>query len=412
MSTETTMSPDPVKAQYEQWPYPVPPDDLTSPRFGVPYSVYQDLQSLYWAYWPAGCFREDLDILVAGCGTASAAAYAFNHPRARVTGIDISVASLAHEEFLKKKHGLANLTLHPWAVEDVMSMGRDYDFIAVQGVLHHLAYPVRGLRALSRVLRPEGVMSVMVYGRHARAGVYMIQDLFGLLNLQQTEDDILFVRETLGALPPEHPVQAYVRRATRDLSSPNGVVDTFLHKRDRAYSVKECLELVENAGLAFQGWDENIFYYTDGLGPVPASVRARLEKLKGPALWQAMELFHCIQAMHRFYICRKERDPASYQIDVDGETFPEYIPVARITRVTPADSARQPASIARPPFPAVTLDPAQAALFGQVDGQKSVRECLAAAGLSPDRLDHLAFARALFGSLWRLGYMLFRISPP
>jgi 2-polyprenyl-3-methyl-5-hydroxy-6-metoxy-1,4-benzoquinol methylase len=86
----------------------------------------------------------------------SAAAYAFNYPRARVVGIDVSDTSLTHEEFLKNKHGLANLTLHPCAVQEVVSMGRDYDFIVVQGVLHHLADPARGLQALREVLRPDG----------------------------------------------------------------------------------------------------------------------------------------------------------------------------------------------------------------------------------------------------------------
>jgi SAM-dependent methyltransferase len=404
---------DPVKEQYEQWPYPVPPDDLTSPRFGVPYSIYQDLQTLYWAFWPSGEFREDLDILVAGCGTASAAAFAFNNPRALVVGIDVSAASLAHEEFLKKKHGLAHLTLHQCPVEDVASLGRDFDFIAVQGVLHHLADPVRGLQALREVLRPDGVMSVMVYGRYARCGVYMLQELFGLMGLGQTEADVQVVRDALGAVPPEHPVHPYVRRAGLDLSSPNGVVDTFLHKRDRAYSVKACLELVDSAGLAFQGWNENIFYHPEGLGPLPPSVRARLENLKGAELWQAMELFHCLQAMHGFYVCHRHRDPARYRIDLDGDAFPDYVPVARIARATPANPARQQlATIERPPFPPVALDQSQAALFSQVNGEKSVRECMTAVGLSPERVEHLAFARNLFGSLWRVGYVMFRIPPP
>jgi hypothetical protein len=74
----------------------------------------------------------------------------------------------------------------------------------------------------------------MVYGRCARSGVYLLQELFGLMGLGQTEADVQLVREVLGALPPEHPAQSYVRRAGLDLSSPNGVVDTFLHKRDRA----------------------------------------------------------------------------------------------------------------------------------------------------------------------------------
>ena len=66
---------DPVQAQYEQWPYPPPWQDLTSLGRGSQQpSVYEDFKDLYWAYWPAARYREDLDMLVAGCGTMGAAA--------------------------------------------------------------------------------------------------------------------------------------------------------------------------------------------------------------------------------------------------------------------------------------------------------------------------------------------------
>ena len=54
-------------------------------------------------------FREDLDILVAGCGSLSAAAQAFLYPRARVVGIDVSRTSLEHEEFLQPQAQLDQL---------------------------------------------------------------------------------------------------------------------------------------------------------------------------------------------------------------------------------------------------------------------------------------------------------------
>jgi SAM-dependent methyltransferase len=416
MTTEANVPADPgdlVQAQYEQWPYPPPWQDLTSLGTGNQPSVYEDFRDLYWAYWPAARYREDLDMLVAGCGTMGAAAFAYLYPQARVVGIDVSSNSLEHEQYLKNKHALHHLALHHCRVEEAASLGLDFDFISVTGVLHHLADPVAGLKALGEVLRPDGVISVMVYGRYPRTGVYMLQELFGLLGLGQSASDIQVVKEILGALPPDHPVQPYARQAMKDLSSPQGLVDTFLHKRDRAYSVAECLELVEGAGLAFQGWEENMMYYADPLGPVSPSVRARLKRLEGPRLWQAVELCQCLQATHRFYVCRKERDPASYRLQFDGEAFLEYVPRARVTRVVPADPVRrQPATIARPPFPPVTLDQNHAALFSQIDGRKSVRQCLLATGRRLEQPEDVAFGRAFFDTLWRLGYMLFRIPAP
>jgi SAM-dependent methyltransferase len=127
----------PVARQYEKWVYPFPIADLDAPdarskRDGG------DFARNWHTFWPDRPPREDLDVLVAGCGSNAAARYAFNHPQARVTGVDLSSSSLAHEAYLKDKHHLRNLTLHQGRIEDVSSLDRDFDFIDVAGVLHHL----------------------------------------------------------------------------------------------------------------------------------------------------------------------------------------------------------------------------------------------------------------------------------
>jgi 2-polyprenyl-3-methyl-5-hydroxy-6-metoxy-1,4-benzoquinol methylase len=43
-------------------------------------------------------------------------------------------------------------------------------------VLHHLADPDAGLRALRSVLKPEGAIDLMVYARYGRTGISMLQD--------------------------------------------------------------------------------------------------------------------------------------------------------------------------------------------------------------------------------------------
>src|SRR6201999_184496 len=116
--------------------------------------------------------------------------------------------------------------------------------ISCHGVLHHLPDPPAGLRALAGVLRRDGVMALMVYARYGRAQVYAFQDLFRLMGLGQTAADLAVVRNVIGSLPGDHPLKNYLRRA-EDLNSDAGMVDTFLHRRDRPYSVPECLALVK-----------------------------------------------------------------------------------------------------------------------------------------------------------------------
>src|SRR5262249_42950732 len=114
---------DPVQEQYERWVYPRRAYDLAALPLTTPVWHYQDLRSLYWLFWPQAAYREDLDILVAGCGSMSAAAQAFLYPQARVVGIDVSRTSLEHTEFLQKKHNLTNLTLRHLRLEEVATLG-------------------------------------------------------------------------------------------------------------------------------------------------------------------------------------------------------------------------------------------------------------------------------------------------
>src|SRR5437868_10796589 len=88
---------DPVQAQYERWVYPGRAYDLATLPLTTPLWHYQDLRTLFWLFWPQAPYRENLDILVAGCGSLSAAAQAYLYPQARIVGIDVSRTSLEHE---------------------------------------------------------------------------------------------------------------------------------------------------------------------------------------------------------------------------------------------------------------------------------------------------------------------------
>ncbi len=400
---------NPVARQYEKWVYPFPVKDLSSPdvrgmRDGA------DPEVNFHTYWPDQPVRDDLDILIAGCGSNAAARYAFNHPNARVVGIDFSTSSLAHEVYLKDKHGLDNLTLHHARVEDVSSLGRSFDFIDVCGVLHHLPDPVVGMKALGGVLRPHGTMAVMVYGQYGRAGVYMLQEMFRLMALGQGEDDVATVKQTLAALPKSHPVHEYAKR-TRDMKYDAGLVDTFLHRQDRAYTVAECLEFVRQAGMSFMGWWDNILYYPEGQVPMSSGLFSNIDALPEESIWQFMEVYNGTLAQHSFCVCHRNRPQGRYKIDFNGSAFMDYIPVLRCREVSPAANA--PAgrvTVQRDAFPAYTLNLEASALFKQIDGKKSIRDCFAGARLPTGNGEAAeTICKAAFQRLWRLSYIFLRI---
>ncbi len=151
-------------------------------------------------------YRDDRSILVAGCGTTQAAHYAVRWPRANVVGIDVSAKSLAFAQELKRKHNLENLEVRQLAVERAAELGETFDHVVCTGVLHHLADPDAGLRALRDVLAPSGTLNVMVYAPYGRAGVYMLQDYCRRLGIGWSEAEIADLAATpqgASARPPD-----------------------------------------------------------------------------------------------------------------------------------------------------------------------------------------------------------------
>jgi len=123
---------DIVAGQYEKWVYPEPIKDLAEYRAKGSTDA-TSVRMIHLMYWPDGSYlkRYDkkLNILIAGCGTNAAARFAYEHPKSNIVGIDLSDSSLKHEEFLRKKHNLVNLTLHKMRIETVAELGQEFDFI-------------------------------------------------------------------------------------------------------------------------------------------------------------------------------------------------------------------------------------------------------------------------------------------
>ncbi len=400
---------DEVRRQYERWIYPQPVEDLSS-WIAEGGRAIGDARAYGDVYWPATGYRDGMDILVAGCGANQAARYALEHPSARVTGIDISAASLAHEEKLKARHGLDNLSLRQMRLEEVAELEREFDFIACSGVLHHLPDPLSGLRALAGALHRDGVIYVMLYGRYGRAAVYMMQELFRIIGATgQSDEDLDLVKATMPLLHPEHPLRAYAKRSA-DMKHDAGLVDLFLHTQDRPFAVGEVLQLVRDAGLAFQTWLEPMYYNPDAAIPDSHPLYARLDALGDEERWRAMELIAGIVPRHDFCVCRRDRPTAGYRIAPDEPGFADRaVPLPPASVLTPAAGGK-PATLGGAGAPTITLPPPLVAIFEAIDGARSVRECLAAAALSipADKLAHHGLR--FFRTLWRTGHVRFRLT--
>lgn len=398
------MSDDPrtdvVNRQYERWRYPQPINDLEVWLDGN--WEWFDPVHAHRVLWPDRQYKTDLDILIAGCGTNQAAVFAYSNPTARVVAIDISQRSLDHVQYLKDKHGLWNLEARRLPIEEVSSLGLEFDLIVSTGVLHHLADPAAGMRALGDCLRADGAMAVMLYAKYGRIGVELLESLFRELGLSQDEASVDIVKDTIAILPAGHPIQSYFRVAQDLQSSDAALVDTFLHGRQRSFTVEECLDLVDGAGLVFQGWFFNAPYYPhDSVAPTRELHRV-VNELSERKLWSVMERIQTRNACHFFMACRPDRRKESYAVDFSADESFDYIPTMRLR------CGLSGTEIYRPDW-SMPLNAAQLPFVQNVDGRRTIGQIAEAVVQTGSRRagtgDPGNFARKLFQSLWRLDFL-------
>ena len=381
--------------------YPQPVLDVEEWLSSNHYQLFDPIRA-HRILWPDREYQPDLDILIAGCGTNQAAVFAFTNRAAKVVAIDISQPSLNHQQYLKDKHGLRNLELHLLPIEELSTLGLDFDLVVSTGVLHHMADPLAGMRALAGCLRRDGAIAVMLYAKYGRTGVELMQSVFRDLGLRQDDASVRLVKETISLLSPDHLVQSYFN-ITPDLQYDAGLVDTFLHGRDRSYTVEDCIDLVTSAGLVFEGWLNKAPYYPHDYYARASQLYAAVNALPENELWSVMERLHTRNACHFFIACRPDRPKERYTIDFSSGDFLDYVPLMR------SGCGVSGADIFRPDW-RTGLNTDQLAFMQYVDGRRTIREiaaCVAQSGKSPQAAtaDLEEFGRKLFQSLWRLDFL-------
>ena len=114
--------------------------------------------------YPAGSH-----VLEAGCGVGAQTRFlARRSPAARFVSVDVSAESLALAHAAASSEGLTNVELHQADLFALPFPNDSFDHVFVCFVLEHLPRPEDALRALLRVLRPGGSLTV-IEGDHGSA---------------------------------------------------------------------------------------------------------------------------------------------------------------------------------------------------------------------------------------------------
>lgn len=398
-----------VRDFYERYPYPRPVDNLDKyrQRWQEPLRRRAD----YHLFWPDHQYREDKSVLVAGCGTSQAAKHALRWPEAQVTGIDFSATSVRSTEDLKRKYNLENLQVYRLAIERVHELEMCFDQVVCTGVLHHLADPDAGLRALREVLKPDGVMHIMVYAPYGRAGIYLIQEFARRIGIQAAEDEIDDLIAALRALPRGHPLENLLHEAP-DFQRRAALADALLNPQDRAYSVPQLFEFIESAGLVFGRWLKQA-PYTPHCGVIAKIPQVqRIQQLPLMEQYAAAELFRGTMIRHSVVIYRNDHPDGSQQVSFSGSRWLNYVPI-RMPDTISVEKNLPPGAAAvlinqSHTYPDIYLpvDRLEQRMFDAINGTRNIYEIARQVKLLQDN----KFIRDYFQRLWWYDQVVFDIS--
>ena len=242
-----------VAQQYEANPYPrwTSVGLLTASRLRRGLGHYFTADELAFLDRP-------FDMLIAGCGTgqqAVQAALAFG-THARLLAIDLSAASLAYAARMAERFGAHNIEFAQADLQTLHEAGPQFagrfQVIECTGVLHHLAEPMEGWRALLRCLAGDGLMFVGLYSAIARRNLQALRRDPAYPGPGCSDDALRTFRQALLDRPAGPPGTDL--RISRDFYTTSNFRDLALHVSEHPLTIPEIARFLRDNGLSFRGF--------------------------------------------------------------------------------------------------------------------------------------------------------------
>ena len=224
-----------------------------------------------------------------------------------------------------------------------------------------------------------------------------------------TDDGIRDLIAALAALPPGHPLETLLREAP-DFRQEAALADALLHPQDRAYSVPQLFEFLEEAGLTFGRWFRQ--------APYTPALRRHGKDPAGCPDWHSFPLRRAV--CRRRTVSRHDGSPQrgcvprrqprrSPPVSFAGDAWLGYVPIRMPDTICVQERL--------PPGAAAVLinrthtytdiylpiDAQQKRMFDAIDGERTIGE------IAVEQGQH-GTARAFFERLWRYDQVVFDTS--
>ncbi|MBW2603506.1 MAG: tetratricopeptide repeat protein [Deltaproteobacteria bacterium] len=292
-----------VQAQYEENPYPrwqgvkhLPAVPFISFLKTICPGIQHDSLKL----------PPHLSVLIAGCGSGQHAVQsAFMHKNADILALDISRASLAYGTRMARSFNIPHIRFMQGDILSLVDRKHQFHIIECVGVLHHLHDPHEGLRILTEVLQPDGIMLIGLYSEIARADLTSARNWVRKRNYATTPAGIRRCRRDIMQIPKDEPLTRCM--AIKDFYNTSECRDLLFHVHEQMFTLPRIKKMLDLLGLKFIGFQtENPLLIQDYRNTFPNDpVATSLDS------WHLYELTHphAFIGMYQFYVKKVQAVP-------------------------------------------------------------------------------------------------------
>jgi len=302
MDNKASEAQEKLRQQYDNFPYPNIPLEET-PTNDYALLFFNNFCTSYYLRYQKIIKKEDSIILDAGCGSGyKSLVLAEANPGAKIIGIDISEESVKLARQRLQYHGFENVNFYVMPLEDLPALGMKFDYINIDEVLYLLPDPLKGLRSIKSVLKPEGIIRANLHSSMQRLFYFRAQETFKMMGLMDTppgELEAEVVREMMIALKDQVSLKMETWNNPAEKTTGWILVNPLLQS-DKGYTIPEMFSILKTAGLEFismvnwRHWELiDLFKEPDNL---PVFLGINLPEL---SIEERLHLFELLHPIHR-----------------------------------------------------------------------------------------------------------------
>tara|TARA_Y100001970_G_C14221757_1_gene853117 strand:+ start:703 stop:2700 length:1998 start_codon:yes stop_codon:yes gene_type:complete len=200
----------------------------------------------------------NMDVLVAGCGTGSHILGTTRYKNAKILGIDLSLASLGYAKRKVEELGIKNVEFMHADILQLELLNKKFDIIESAGTLHHMKDPIRGFKVLYDILKPNGFLRVGLYSEIARMHIIEAREIIKKKNILSSNQNIKNFRQEI--INGELSKNIQKSKDIIDFYSLSMVRDLFFHIQEHQFTIPQISKMIHDFNLEFLG-----FYIKDSV---------------------------------------------------------------------------------------------------------------------------------------------------